>query len=180
MDPNTTYVMDIKMLGNHKRIRKDVGCLLIDKVIDSNLINFKDFVESIVEEFSLGYLEVAHIQYFDEAMKNFLEVKLDQYLMLMFSKHSESKFVRMFIQYCPPSDPFVPITECDFDHHGKDKDVDEVEVEDESEDELDEDIEDEVENETNNTPSVDYDKEDPPMMVGTIYGSMDEFKLALC
>ncbi|KAJ1268341.1 hypothetical protein BS78_07G127500 [Paspalum vaginatum] len=130
MDPNTTYVLEIKMLGNRKKTRKDVGCLLIDKVIDSNLINFKDFVESIVEGFPLGYLEVAHIQYFDKSMKNFPEVKSDQDLMSMFPKHSKSKFVHMFIQYCHPSDPFVPISVWDLDDHGQP----DIEVEQDEED----------------------------------------------
>ena len=28
-------------------------------------------------------------------------------------------------------------------------------------------------------PDVDYDKKDPPMLVGTVYSDMDDFKIAL-
>ncbi|KAJ1295067.1 hypothetical protein BS78_01G195600 [Paspalum vaginatum] len=115
MDANSTYLLKIRMLANRKKGRKDVGCLLVEKVIDSDLINFKDIFESIIEEFPPGYLEVAHFQYFDEGMKFFSEVKSDQELMEMFSKHSKSKVVDMFVQYCDPSDTYEPITRWDFE-----------------------------------------------------------------
>jgi hypothetical protein len=45
--------------------------MLVEKLVDPYFINFKDFVESIVEEFPSGYLEVSHIQYYDEVIKDF-------------------------------------------------------------------------------------------------------------
>jgi hypothetical protein len=47
-------------------------------VADSDRTNYKDLVESVVEKYSPGYMEVAHIQYYDEALKTFAEVKTDQ------------------------------------------------------------------------------------------------------
>jgi hypothetical protein len=57
--------------------------------------NYKNLVESIVEKYPPGYLEVADVQYYDAN----LEVKYDQE-MAMFEKHSMSKIVEMFIVYC--------------------------------------------------------------------------------
>jgi hypothetical protein len=44
------------------------------------LTNYKDLVEAIVEEYPLGYLEVAHVQYYDDVLKIFPEVNSDQEL----------------------------------------------------------------------------------------------------
>lgn len=71
MDSNISYLLKIRLLGNHKKIRKYISCMLVEKLVDSYFINFKDFVESIVEEFPSGYLEVSHIQYYDEVIKDF-------------------------------------------------------------------------------------------------------------
>jgi len=56
------------------------------------------------------------------------------------------------------------------------EDVSEMEMESEFEVEDDEDI---LSHEADHIPNVEYDKEDPPMSVGTSYPSMKEFKLAL-
>jgi Fe-S cluster assembly iron-binding protein IscA len=44
-------------------------------VVDLDKTNYEDLVELVVQKYSLGYLEVAHIQYYDEGLKSFLEVK---------------------------------------------------------------------------------------------------------
>ena len=82
--------------------------------MDSDLTNYKDLVESVVERYPPGYLEVAHVQYYDEVLKSFPEITSDQQLMTMFSKHSKSKIIIMFIAYCGPSGAFEPISEWDF------------------------------------------------------------------
>ena len=46
-------------------------------VVDSDKINYEDLVESVVEKYLHGYLDVAHIQYYDKDLKSFLEVKTD-------------------------------------------------------------------------------------------------------
>lgn len=53
MDPNSTYLLKIKLLGNPKKARKDIKCFCFDKVIGSDLTNYKDLVESIVEQYHL-------------------------------------------------------------------------------------------------------------------------------
>ncbi|WVZ87823.1 hypothetical protein U9M48_034399 [Paspalum notatum var. saurae] len=130
MDPNTCYELKIKLLGNRKKARKDVGCWSIEKFVDSDLINIKDLVESVIAECPSGYLEVAHIQYYDTAMKTFREVISDQDLMSTFAKHKTTKVVTMFIQYCDASEPFVPITEWEIDeqmHQANNTEVDDDE-----------------------------------------------------
>ena len=64
-------------------------------VVDSDLTNYKDLVESVVERYPPGYLEVAHVQYYDEVLKSFPEITSDQQLMTMFSKHSHVHFKLM-------------------------------------------------------------------------------------
>ena len=113
MDPNSSYLLKIKLFGNPKKARKDIRCFCFEKVIDCDLTNYKDLVESIVEQYPPRYLEVAHVQYYDYALKNCPEVKSDQDLMIMFEKHSETKVLHMIIAYCDPSEPYEPITEWD-------------------------------------------------------------------
>ena len=85
-------------------------------VVDSNRTNFKDLVESVVEKYPPGYMEVAHIQYYDEALKTFPEIKSDHELMCMFSKHRKRKVIIMFITYRGCSDPFEPVTKWDLNN----------------------------------------------------------------
>uniref|UniRef100_A0A453N329 Uncharacterized protein n=1 Tax=Aegilops tauschii subsp. strangulata TaxID=200361 RepID=A0A453N329_AEGTS len=119
MDRNSTYVLKINLLGNPKKARKDIKCFCFDKVIDSDLTNYKDLVESIVEQYSPRYLEVAHVQYYDDVLKIYPEVTSDQELVSMFEKHSKTKVVHMFVAYCDPSEPYEPITEWHSDAHGQ-------------------------------------------------------------
>jgi hypothetical protein len=59
--------------------------------VDSDRTNYRDFVESVVNKYPPGYMELVHVQYYDEALKTFHEIKSDQDLMSMFSKHCKSK-----------------------------------------------------------------------------------------
>jgi hypothetical protein len=213
-------------------------------VVDSDLSNYKDFIDSITKKYPPGYLEVSHVQYYDNVLKNFPEVKSDQDLMSMFDVHSKEKVVEMFVTYCDPSEKFEPITEWEFDveeqpennteeddddylrnplpeneYVGVDEEIMYLDIvpvnevhgapvhapgcsekekkkalaedgsEDESEDGLEDEFEDEDETEDDedqpyeevNPHSIaDFDEVDPPMEVGTTYGSMYVFKLALC
>ena len=45
MDPKSTYLLEIKLLGNPKKVRKDVRCFCFDKVVDSDTTNLKDLVD---------------------------------------------------------------------------------------------------------------------------------------
>uniref|UniRef100_A0A453RM32 Transposase MuDR plant domain-containing protein n=2 Tax=Aegilops tauschii subsp. strangulata TaxID=200361 RepID=A0A453RM32_AEGTS len=117
MDPNSCYVLKIRLLGNPKKARKEAMCFYFEKVIDSDLTNYEDLVESIIVQYQPRYLEVAHVHYYDEVLKTFPEIKSDQELMYMFEKHAKSKMVQMFIVYWEPSEPYEPIIEYYSDVH---------------------------------------------------------------
>jgi hypothetical protein len=99
-------------------------------VMDSDRTNFSDFVESMVEKYPPGYMEVSHVQYYDEALKTFPETKTDQDLMCMFSKHCKSKVIIMFIVYRGPFDPYEPVTKWDFNVDSQPKNNIEVDEDD--------------------------------------------------
>ncbi|RLN13000.1 hypothetical protein C2845_PM09G01870 [Panicum miliaceum] len=56
MDQTTSYLLEINLVGNPKKARKGVGCFSFEKVVDSELINFKDLVDSIVEQYPPRYM----------------------------------------------------------------------------------------------------------------------------
>ncbi|KAJ1288989.1 hypothetical protein BS78_02G131300 [Paspalum vaginatum] len=96
---NTSSLLKIKLLCNRKKARKEVRCISIEKVVDSDLTNIKDLVESIKVECPPSYLEVAHIQYYDDVMRTF----------------QKQKVITIFIGYCDASEPYEPITKWEFD-----------------------------------------------------------------
>ena len=77
LDPNSTYILQMKHLGNPKKARKDARCFCFEKAVDSDLTKFQDLVESIVDQYPPGYMEIAHLQYHDHDSKTFPEVKTD-------------------------------------------------------------------------------------------------------
>jgi len=85
-------------------------CFCFDMVVDSDKINYEDLVELVVEKYLPDYLDVAHIQYYDEGLKSFAKVKTDQELMSMFDKHLKRKVIIMFVVYRGHSDPYEPVT----------------------------------------------------------------------
>lgn len=111
MDPKSSYLLNIKLLGNPKKARREFSAFCFEKVVDSDLINLKDFVESIVDEYPPGYKETVYVQYYDADLRTFPLVATDQELMAMFEKHSKTKLVHMFIAYRDPSESYHPITE---------------------------------------------------------------------
>ena len=104
MDPKSTYLLKIRLTGNPKKRRKEFSCFHITKVVDSDLCNFKDLVETIVDAYPHGYNEIVSVFYYDEVQKNFPQVTTDQELLAMFNKHVDSKEVRMTITYSEPTD----------------------------------------------------------------------------
>ena len=119
MDPKSTYLLKINLIANPKETRKDIRSFCFQKVIDSDLTNYKDLVESIVDQYPTRYLEVAHVQYYDDVLKIYPEVKSDQELMSMFEKHFKEKVVDMFVAYWDPSEPYEAITEWHSDVHSR-------------------------------------------------------------
>lgn len=84
---------------------------MFEKVVDSDTENFKDFIESIVDQYPPGYQEAVHVHYYDGCLMTFPEVKTDHNLLSMFHKHTENKVVDMAITYTDPLEPYIPITE---------------------------------------------------------------------
>ena len=119
MDSASYYLLKIHLLGNRKKARKDVKSFTFEIVVDSDLSSYKDFIESVTDKYPAGYLEVAHVQYYDVVLKNFPEVKSDHDLMSMFDIHYKEKVVQMFVSYCDPSETFEPITEWEFVGEGQ-------------------------------------------------------------
>lgn len=71
MDPNSSYLLEIRLLGNKKKTRKEFSCYRFEKVVDSDLVNFKDFVDSVVDQFPPGYMEDVHVHYYDDILRTF-------------------------------------------------------------------------------------------------------------
>jgi hypothetical protein len=115
MDVNSSYLLKIRMLGNPKTARKEIKAFYFEKVIDSDFTNYEDLVDSIIVQYPPRYLEVVHVQYYDDVLKMFPEIKSDQDLLSMFEKHIKTKMVHMFFAYCDPSQPYEPITDYHFD-----------------------------------------------------------------
>ncbi|CAN6198602.1 unnamed protein product [Urochloa humidicola] len=110
MDPKTSYQLKIHLKCNPRKCRQDVSCYRINKLVDSDVCNFKDFVEEIVDQCPHGYNELVHIFYYNDVQKCYSPVRTDQELLEMFSKHVDSRKVHMTITYTEPTD--VPIPEC--------------------------------------------------------------------
>lgn len=110
MDPKSSYLLKIRLTGNPKKHRKDFSYFECSKVVDSDLCNFKDLVQEIVDQYPHGYNETVHVFYYDVAQKTFPQIKTDQELLKMFSKHVDSKIVLMTITYTEPTD-VVPVPE---------------------------------------------------------------------
>ena len=123
----TNFLLDIKLISNYKKIRKDVKCWNFEMVVDSEKTNYKDFIQSVVDKYPPGYLEVSHVQYYDDVLRTFPEVKSNQDLLTMFDMHHKKKDVVLFIVYCDPSESFQPISEWDFEgkkQHDKFRELD--------------------------------------------------------
>lgn len=97
MDQSSSYCLKIRLLGNPKKGRKGINTFCFEKLVDSDLANYDDLVASIIEKYPPRYLEVTQLQYYDDVLKTFSEIKSDQELMTMFEKHSDTKFVQMWI-----------------------------------------------------------------------------------
>jgi hypothetical protein len=76
MDPNSSYLLRIKLVGNKRKVRQDLSCYSFTKVVDDDTTNLKDFVESIVNEFPPRYMESAIVQYYDVHQKHFQRLNL--------------------------------------------------------------------------------------------------------
>jgi hypothetical protein len=83
------------MLGNPKIAIKEIKSFYFEKVINSDLTNYEDLVESVIVQYPPRYLEVTHVHYYDDVQKTYPEIKSDQELLSMFEKHDKTKMVDM-------------------------------------------------------------------------------------
>jgi hypothetical protein len=49
MDPESSYLLNIRLSGNPKKRRKEFACFHISKVVDADRCNFMDLVQEIVD-----------------------------------------------------------------------------------------------------------------------------------
>ena len=78
----------------------------INKVVDSDTTNFKDFVDEILDQFPCGYGDVVKLFYFCSESKSNIQIHSDQGLMHMCAKHMNSKCCYLSIAYHKPvADP---------------------------------------------------------------------------
>jgi hypothetical protein len=111
MDLKSSYLLKIKLIGNPKTHREDCSCYSLSKIVDSDTTNFKDLIDSIVDEFPPGYEELVTVQYHDEGLESFPQVENDKQLMNMFEKYNEIKVVCIFVLYSNPTEPPPLVTE---------------------------------------------------------------------
>lgn len=108
MDPNSSYLLEIRLFCNPKKYSKDHATLNFSKVVDSDTCNFKNLVKEIVDQYPHGYEENVHVFHYNDVLKTFPQVTTDQELLVMFSKHVDRKVVHLSISYTDPTDG-VPI-----------------------------------------------------------------------
>ncbi|PVH66500.1 hypothetical protein PAHAL_1G264300 [Panicum hallii] len=93
------------------RRRKDISYFSFSKIVDSDLCNFKNLIEKIVNQYPHSYLEVVRIFYYEDVKKCFPQVTTEHELLEMFSKHVDKKVIRMTPAYTDPT-YVVPVLEC--------------------------------------------------------------------
>jgi len=83
----------------------------LSKVVDVDRINFKDFVDEVVETNPHGYGELVKVYYWALDTKVNIELCTDQDLLHMFEKHSVSKCCFVTFAYYKPSNgpPQIPL-----------------------------------------------------------------------
>ncbi len=262
MDPLTTYLLEIKLAGDRKNARVEYDWFIFSKVIDSNAMCYKDFIDDIAKSYPWGPNETVTIGYVDMVHKITHHVTTDQDMLTMFEKFVDIKVIPMIIRIhginesideldhtlvkasaCVPDTPSLATpSQVDFsqpssstlpshvivpsdtylvnpfsmaEHVGVDEEgiyLDEEEAvvghadetrdegavnevsedeswatsEDESEDASEDDGVNESEDESmasdgmpEHIPIATYDKNDPPMIVGSVYPNINEFRLAI-
>ncbi|WVZ54239.1 hypothetical protein U9M48_005065 [Paspalum notatum var. saurae] len=151
----------IRVQHNLKKSRKDFSCFKITKVVDSDIRNFKDFVEEIVDQYPHGYNEIVHPTNDDD---------------------NDDDNEDGYLWHPQPHNEHVGVDEEGL-YLTTHKAVSESKSKSESESESDEDYEEEDrligKDPLPPIPIVSYDRDNPSMNVGSIYPNMREFRLAL-
>jgi hypothetical protein len=61
IDPESSYLLNIRLSRNPKKRRKEFVCFHISKVVDVDRCNFMDLVQEIVDSYLHGYNEVVSV-----------------------------------------------------------------------------------------------------------------------
>uniref|UniRef100_I1PHB1 Uncharacterized protein n=1 Tax=Oryza glaberrima TaxID=4538 RepID=I1PHB1_ORYGL len=97
MDPLTTYLLEIKLAGDRKNARVKYDWFIFNKMIDSNAMCYKDFVDDIAKSYPWGPNETVTIGYVDMVHKISHHVTTDQDMLEMFEKFVDIKVIPMII-----------------------------------------------------------------------------------
>ncbi|OEL21067.1 hypothetical protein BAE44_0017915 [Dichanthelium oligosanthes] len=191
MDLKTSYLLKIKLIGNPKKARKDFRSFCFERAIDSDTINFKNLVKSIVDQYPLGYMEVSHVQYYDEPIAKWLFEEPMQKQPKNCTQLDENRYLQNPLlenEYVGVHDEVIYLTNepvADVNAvviSDKGKNMEYVSEEDKAKLEVEEEeLVAEKEDKCKSQISSYWQdmNEDPPITIGTIYPNMEEFKLAL-
>jgi len=89
MDPESSYLLNIRLSGNPKKRRKEFACFHISKVINADRCNFKNLVEEIVDAYPHGYNEIVTVftmmsskrsSLKSQQIKNFLQCSANMFI----------------------------------------------------------------------------------------------------
>lgn len=97
MDPIATYLLEIKLAGDRKNARVEYDWFIFNKVVDSNVLRYNDFVDDIAKSYPWGPNETVTIGYMDLVDKTSHHVKTDQDMIVMFEKFIDIKVIPMII-----------------------------------------------------------------------------------
>ena len=76
IDLKTSYNLEIRIISSKSRAQ----WLSINKVVDADITNFKDFVDEILDKYPCSYGDVAKVFYFCADSKTNIEISCDQEL----------------------------------------------------------------------------------------------------
>lgn len=106
---NLVFLLKCQVLS--ASARPDCKWYTFTKVLDSNLSNYRDLVDDIVNEFLPGYGNVVKLFYYCAKSRSHPQVTCDQDMVAMFANYIDSKLIRMFICYEAPTCDYVPLPE---------------------------------------------------------------------
>ncbi|KAK3137518.1 hypothetical protein QOZ80_5BG0453370 [Eleusine coracana subsp. coracana] len=99
MDQETSFLVNIRIVANNTRSR----WYFIDKVVDSDTTNFKDFIDEILDKYPCDYGDIVKLYYYCFDTKSSIPISTDQDLVDVFAKHVDSKVICMYLSYQNPN-----------------------------------------------------------------------------
>jgi hypothetical protein len=111
MDANSSFNLEIRIVTPNCR---GGGWFLLDKVVDSDVTNFTDLINEVVDKYPCDYGDVVRLFYFCMESKVNIQICSDQDLVQMFAKHKDSKCCLLTLAYHSPSNEPIEIPNWDF------------------------------------------------------------------